>query len=410
MNYKKYIDIFILNYLLLATYCIIFITLKIEITDKQLFSTVDSVTYWLTGHEFYHLSLKGYSEIRPFLYPLIIVIIHNIFGSYGLWIMQFLFWIVSINLVFLSIKKITNSKILAFAGGIIIASNITYIVLTFHALTETTTIFLISVLICFISFNFTKVNTLNFFHRCLLILVLLAVVKPLFYLPLLFMLCIILPVFYFKKYIKKPKKIGWLILVITPIVFQIAIVKIKYNTFSFSKISSNTFRWYFLAQGMQQNENISWETARARTMVFSTSEELSYIFKNKALYFDLYTHDMKENIKAVPCFMLFPKKIPHPEVANYMIIVNGIYYYTHIVFGVLILICLYLIYRKRDTNRLVLIVFPVALTYYIFITIPISLWEGDRLVLPSLPLWVFLYSLVINYIVKELRIQNGRVT
>ena len=155
-NLKKNVDIYLLNYLLIIIYVIVFIHLKMDIKGEIMFSTVDSRTYWWTGQEFYKFSEKGFSEMRPFLYPLIIVFIQKIFGLAGIWIMQLFFWIISINLIFLSIKRMTNNKILSFVGSLIIALNISYIVLTVHALTEAITIVLLSCLIYFVSCNETK--------------------------------------------------------------------------------------------------------------------------------------------------------------------------------------------------------------------------------------------------------------
>lgn len=396
---KKNKDVYLLNYLLIIIYVIIFNVLKIEVNESLMFGTVtDSWTYLSAGNEFYKFAEVGYSNIRPFLYPLVILIVNKIFGAIGLWILQVLFWIISINLVFLSIKRVTQNRTLSFAGSLIIALNVSFIVLTFHALTEVTTIFLLSILIYFVSFNVTKANTLNFFHRCLLILVLLALVKPSFYLPVLFMLLIILPVFYLKKYLKKTKSILLLTFIVIPLLFQLTIMKVKYNSFSFSLIGENTFKNFFLAQGVVQIENISWEKARLKTITMATTEQLSYLLKNKEMFTQLYFRNMKENIKALPCFLFFDKGF-RKEIVQYMTIVNSLYYYMHIIFIIPLLISIYKIYKRKNMNYyLVLLIFPGALIYYIFLTIPISLWQGDRLVIPSLPLWVFLYALILNYL------------
>lgn len=396
---KKNKDVYLLNYLLIIIYIFVFNVLKIKVNESLMFGTVtDSWTYLSASNEFYKFSELGYSNIRPFLYPLIILVVCKIFGAIGLWILQLLFWIISINLVFLSIKRITQNRTLSFVGSLIIALNVSYIVLTFHALTEATTIFLLSILIYFVSSNYTKANTLNFFHGCLLILVLLALVKPSFYLPVLFMLLIILPVFYFKKYFKKTKSIMLLTFIVIPLLFQLTIMKVKYNSFSFSLIGENTFKDFFLAQGVVQIENISWEEARLKTITMATTEQLSYLLKNKKMYTHLYFRNMKENIKALPCFLFFDKGF-RKEIVEYMTIVNSLYYYMHIIFIIPLLISIYKIYKRKDMNHyLVLFIFPGALIYYIFLTIPISLWQGDRLVIPSLPLWVFLYALILNFL------------
>jgi hypothetical protein len=399
---KKNVDVCLLNYLLIIIYFIVFTNLNINVSLEQFSRTPDSWTYFSTSNEFYKFSETGYSNIRPFLYPLIILIVFKVSGVIGLWLLQFLFWTISINLIYLSIKRITNNKILGFTGSLILALNMTYLVLTFHALTETTTIFLLSCLIYFVSLNAMKINTLKFFHGCLLILVLLALVKPLFYLLVLLMLCIILPIFYLKIYIKKPKRLLLLTLIIIPLLVQVTLMKVKYDTFSFSPIGSIGFNYYLFAQGVERVEGISLDAARVKIKDMPLSDELSFVLQNKMLYADLYFQNMKANIKAVPCFLLFPGGFPSVGIAKYMLIVNSIYYYIHIIFIIPILVSFYSVYRRKDMNYyLILMVFSWFLICYMFLTLPIIFGEGDRYVLIAQPLWVFLYALVLNYLFKK---------
>ncbi len=372
------------------------------IKENIMFSTVDSVTYWLTSQEFYKFSVKGYSELRPFLYPLIIVIIHKLFGIIGIWLMQLFFWIISINLLFLSIKKITNNRLLSFAGSLIIALNVSFIVLTIHALTEATTIALLSLLIYYVACNVTKVKTLKFFHISLFILVLLAVIKPIFFTPILILLFIILPVYHLKKYIQNPKNFIKLILIITPLLFQLTIMKVKYNTFSFSNIGSESFRLYYFTQGIQQNNTISLAEARAIAKNLTPEEVYSYLFNNKMVYTKIYLQNLHNAVKSVPCFILYPYSFYQEDVVNYMIIVNTFYYYFHFIFLIPVLVFIYFAYRRRELNYyLVPLIFSSFLAYYFLLASAISFGEGDRHVLISLPLWVFLYTMILDFIFKK---------
>lgn len=400
---KKYKELFLLNYLLIVIYIVVFIHLKMDIDDKIMFSTVDSLTYWATGQEFYKFSEKGFSELRPFLYPLILVFIHKISGIFGIWIMQLIFWIISINLLFLSIKQLTNNKILSFIGSLIMALNVSYIVLTVHALTEVTSIVLLSALIYFVSCNVTKVNTLKFFHGSLFILVLLAVIKPAFFVPVVIMLMIILPFFYLKKYIQKPKSLITFLFIIVPLLFQVTIMKAKYNTFSFSNIGSKTLSAYILAQGVQQNNTIDLESARAITLQYSPEEVFSYVVNNKMLYIKIYIQNFQNNINALPCFIFYPNSFWSSETVSYMEFINTFYYYIHIVFVVPVLVFIYFAYRRKQKLNFYLVPLVISsfLTYYILFISPISFGEGDRLVIISLPVWIFLYSLIMNGILKK---------
>ena len=398
---KKNLDIYLLNYLLLVIYFIVFTNLETNV-DKQMFGTTDSWTYLCASKEFYKFSEQGYSNIRPFLYPMIILFVCNLSGSVGLWLLQLLFWVISINLIHLSIKKLTANKILGFVGSLIIALNITYIVLTFQALTETTTIFLLSVLIYFVSFNSKKTESLKFFHGCLLILVLLSVIKPLFYFLVLFMLLIILPVFYLKKYIKAPKSLIMLTLIIIPLLFQLTLMKVKYDTFSFSPIGSMGFKYYLFAQGVSQVEGISMAAARFNTKDLPLTDELSYVLRNKMVFADLYFQNMRSNIKADPCFVLIPAGFPFPKIVKFMTFVNSLYYYIHILFIIPLLISIYSLFRRKDMNYyLGVMIISCFLIYYMVLTFSIIFGEGDRYVLICMPLWVFLYSLILNYLFSQ---------
>ena len=298
----------------------------------------------------------------------------------------------------------SKNPILAYAGGLIIAFNFSYIGLTMQCLTEVTALFLISMLIYFVSFNAEKAASLKFFHGSLFILTLLAVLKPVFFVPVLIMLFVILPIFYFKKYLQSPKHTLILVLVMIPLLFQMTLMKVKYDTFSISQISSETFRSYILAQGVKQNDNTSWEEARLKTKNFSTSEMLSYITSNKGLYATIYIQNLKSNMNAFSSFLLGPRGFIYPGFVRYMAVINTLYFYLHTIFIIPLFITVYAVYRRKEMNYyFVLLLLPLFLIYYIFLTSPISFGEGDRLIITSLPLWVFLYAFTLNYIFKSVR-------
>lgn len=398
---KKYKDFYILNYLLGIVYFLFYNTLEIDIESGIMFTTYDSTTYVHTSNEFYQFSKTGFSNFRPFLYPLIILIVLKFFGVIGLWLMQVCFWFVSINLIFYSIKIITQNRVLSYCGCLVIAINFSFMGLTMQCLTEVTAMLLISTLIYFVSINSKQVATLKFFHSSLLFLVLLSVLKPVFFLPVVCMLVVVLPAFYLKKYIQAPQKILVLLLILIPLFFQLLIMKVKYNTFGVSQISSETFRNYFLAQGISQNDTISLQEARNRAVHFTSKEAFSYIANNKGLYGQLYLQNLKENLAAFPSFLIGPRGFKYRILGKYMTTTNTIYYYLHLIFIFPLLYILYEMFRRKQRGGYIIsIIFAASITYYIFLTSPVSFGEGDRLVITALPLWVFLYASVINYFLK----------
>lgn len=403
-HFKTHKDFYILNYLLLIIYYLFFNNLNIDIESGIMFTTYDSTTYVHTSNEFYKLSETGFSNFRPFLYPLIILIVLKTIGVTGLWLMQVCFWFISINLIFRSVKTVTQNSILSYAAGLIMALNFSYIGLTMQCLTEVTALLLVSLLIYFISVNRNQFTSLNFFHGSLFVLILLAVLKPVFSLPVLLMLIGVLPLFFLKKYIAAPRKTAVLILIMIPLFFQVFIMKVKYDTFSISQISSETFRNYILAQGVKEADNITLEEARRKAVGFTSSEVYSYLLDNKGLYTKLYLQNLKDNLTAFPGFLIGPRGFIYTKLGRYMTITNTVYFYLHLIFILPLLYILYLMFRRKQWNHyFILFAFSGFLVYSIFLTSPVSFGEGDRLVITAMPAWVFLYALVIDYVLKKIK-------
>lgn len=399
MYIKKYKDFILLNYIILVIYFIVFVYMNLEINDGHMFSTVDSYTYRSTSMEFYKLTEKGFSELRPFLYPLIILTVGNLFGVYGIWILQFIFWLLSVNFLFAALKTITAKKWLGWLGALYMAFNVSYIVLTTDALTESFSIFLISILIYFISKNLSQIRTARVFNGVILILVLLCVTKPIFYVHIMFLLLIVFPFFYLKRFVEKPKSFIMLLLCLLPLVYQVAMMKLKYNTFSVSNIDTDSFRAYLMAQGVEHNNNISLEEARAITRQMSTGEVLSYLTDNLGVYTKIYLTNLYNAIHSLPCFIMYPNSYYQSEVIYYMQFVNGIYFYTHLVFIPIVLIFIFLCFRSSDLKEYL---FPIILfsmlSYYILLMTGFSFNEGDRHGIISLPLWIFIYIVTGQFI------------
>lgn len=400
-HFKKYSDVYVLNYILLIIYYFFFSSLDIEIESGIMFTTYDSTTYVHTSNEFYKFSETGFSNFRPFLFPLILLVVLNTIGVTGLWLMQIVFWFIAINLLYFSIKKTTKNKIVAYFGALVMATNFSFLGLTMQCLTEVTTILLLSILLYSIVTHIATIRSLTFFHRILILFVLLTVIKPVFYIPLLVLLFVVLPVFYLKNYVKAPRKILVLLILLLPLFFQLTLMKAKYNVLTVSLISSETFRNYLFAQGVKQNDNSTLEDARKKAVAFTSSEVNTYLLENKSLYVSLYFQNLKNNLNGFSSFLIGPRGFIYKGWARYMTVVNGIYYYLHVLFILPFLFLLYyLLKRKRELQSFLVLLIPLLIVYYIFLTSPVSFNEGDRLVITTLPLWIFAYVFAINSCVR----------
>jgi hypothetical protein len=390
---------------LLTVYFLLFGFLNIQIDETTMFATHDSGTYLNVAQWIQGTSDSTDIQIRPYLYPAILLVLYEGTGPYGLWLFQFLCWIISINLIFLSIKRFSPKKIFAFIGAGFAALNFSYVLLTFHALPEVVTTFLLSVCLYYISGHIKNWQDTIFFQTSMLILVLLAVLKPLFFLVVLFQLLVIFPIFYLRQYMAKPRQFFVLLLVLSPLILQIIIMKINFDSWNVSKIGGNTFRDYFFAEGIQQINQIKYEDAVKKAREFSPQEQLKFILAHKLTYLNLYLGNLKENIDGEPVFLEIP--VFHKSIYKFTSNLNTLYFYLHLLFLLPVIITILKTIRDKESEFAFLLLGTAFILYFVLLTSGISFWQGDRLVMPGLPVWIILYFLVIHY--WRVRISGRRI-
>lgn len=389
----------LLNGVWLTLYFIVFAVLPQPVSDSVLFSTPDAQQYLATGYEFYDFTQTGASDVRPFLYPLLIRMVHGTGGAWALWFVQLLCWQGSANFIFLSLQRATRKTGFAIAGSLVYAVNLSAIVITLHGLTETVTILLLSCLLYVIAARDTE-KPLRTIHRVLLLLVLLTTVKPLFYIPLLLVLAA-LPFFTFRLYRQQPRRIFILVLLLLPLVYQLTLMKVKYNTVTVSHITEKTLRNYLLAQGVQQTDGGTWDEAMAKAQAMPGDAVSSHLLSHKKMYTSLLYENLHGNIAANATYLLFPAQYEQPFFATCMKHMNTVYYYLHLLFVLPWLLALYLSRRSRNRDALLLLAVAGLFNFYILLTSAISFWQGDRLVLPALPVFAVLYPFTVYLLYQE---------
>jgi hypothetical protein len=407
MNIKKY-PILYLNAFLLLFYFIIFGNLKIGPTEEIFFSTPDSMTFLQAGEYLINGDGNEYSLlIRPFLYPMILMIFYKGLGAFGLWTLHILFWLCSINLLFLSIRRATGSLAFSFTGAAIAALNLTFIVLTFHALSEVTSIFFLSLLLYLLVQRIDERKEISFFHRLLFMLVVLTVLKPLFYPFVLALVFIILPLFYLRKYLVRPINFIYLLIILVPLIFQLSLMKIKFGILKVSDIDRITLRDFLFAEGYERINGIDRTTALKRVYEMKNPEIIDYMLDHKSTYLSVFLWNLKENCNEDAGFLKYPESYDHPVLRKFMNGVNHIYFGLYIAFIIPVLFLLFHFYKKKQKAHFALSFILSALLYYILISSAISAWQDDRLVLPALPLWIFLYIFTFIHLKKFYRERKG---
>lgn len=389
----------LLNGVWLLIYFTVFAVLPQPVNDTVLFSTPDAQQYLSAGYEFYDFTQTGASDVRPFLYPLLIRIVHGAGGAWALWFVQLLCWLGSANFIFLALQRATQKNIFAIAGSFVYAVNLSAIVITLHGLTETVTIFLLSCLLYVIAARDPK-QPLRTMHRVLFLLVLLTTVKPLFYIPLLLVLAV-LPFAAFRFYRHQPRSLFVLVLLLLPLVYQLTLMKVKYDTFSVSHITDKTLRNYLLTQGLQQTEGGTWDESMAKAQAMPADAVRSHLLSHQKMYALLMYENLHGNIAANATYLLFPAQYEQPFFATCMKNMNTVYYYLHLLFVLPWLLALYFSRRNRNRDALLLPAVAGLLNLYILLTSAISFWQGDRLVLPALPVFAVLYPFTVYLLYQE---------
>ena len=387
--------LYILNGIAVFVYLIIFLNLNITVCNEIVFSTPDALTY-LDVANWLDVGLDSESiSTRPILYPIILLISTKLGGAYGIWIIQVIFWLLTINFTFLAIKRYTKSYIYAFIGAFIIMVNLSLIALTLHALTEVTVVFLLSAMLFFIVKKIEQFKKPHFIHTCLFFLVLLSIVKPVFSIPMFGVLFFVLPIFYLRKHLKYPRHFLRLFLILLPLLVQLTIIKTKYDQTKISLIASMAFTKYFVPQGIQIIESVDREDAVKKALSFSRKKQLNYIYEHLSAYSELFISNIIGNIKGEPSFLLYPKGLENYQFADFMKTFNKITVYLHYLFSILILPLLLILLKKKKYHPLILLSSLYTLGVYYIVSTGISFWQGYRLVLPAIAIWACLYPLIL---------------
>lgn len=399
----KHRILFIFNAVWIGVFFYYFNQLQQPISAKILFSTPDSNDYLKTAYEFFDWSQTGFSKTRPFLFPLIVRFFYGIFGAYGLWTFHFLSWLISVNLIFRSVQKMSKNVLFSGIISLIFCCNVTLIVMTLHGLTEVTSILLISLLCYWIILKTDRIWSFKTQLIILLLLVLLAVTKPLFY-PIVLMFLAVVLIVQFKAFLKQPKKLLLFTAVLLPLFLQLGVMKVKYNTFTVSTISDLTWRRYITTQVLNNLYHFSpsdYATSEALALEMS-KEELNTHFKSHFwLYYYHWKENMNFNLKHESNLLMYPVGYHHEKLYQFMQNTNNNYHTAHQYFLFLMPLAGLLIARRKAWNSLVVFIAIWGLCYYIFGTSGISFAQGDRLVLSSLPLFLLAYSLATVVLVNE---------
>ena len=228
-----------------------------------------------------------------------------------------------------------------------------------------------------------------------------SVIKPLFFIPFI-ITGIIAIVFFGKKIFFKVKNILMVGLILLPIVLQVSVMKLKYGSFQVSRISTLTFKKYFLAeliynQNLEESDNVKWQKSADQSMSLSNSEIVTLLAENKTKVVYQFAHNVYENLNGFPTFLSFPETNSNSSfLLSFMIGFNHVFFFIHLLFLPLLTIVIFNLIRERKNQKLLVYTSLLVIHLYIIFSSGISFWSGDRLLLIDIPIWMTLYAIALN--------------
>ena len=394
----KYKGLLVFNLISLVFYCIIIVTVLNHAAIQELiYSTPDSTQYRDFGRWLLHTGPGTCSDTRPFLYPAVSQLFDFIGGANAVWFLQFGLYMLAINLLYRSIFDLTRNVFFAFTGGILLSFNLSVIVMTLHGLTEMACIFLFTVLIAIVTKMIREGFTFNRMLLIVLLFVTLTMVKPVF--STFIWLSLVLLVYRFYRELKQVRNLSLLAAVIAPVLFQLCLMKINYNEAFISKIGHITLRDYYYRMLYTDVHNIPFDNAPDITeeqiqhtfditAKATTSDIVFFSMAHPRRAASIYAFNLRDNVKAFSP-MVYMLKIP--SWTKWMDNVNLFYYYLHLLFLIVIPLTAkraFLTFGKSARGLFAL----YSVAAFIILSSGISFYQGDRLILPALPLWVFVYA------------------
>ena len=262
-------------------------------------------------------------------------------------------------------------------------------------------VFLISLLTYQIVCNFNNLFSLKHLVVSLLLLVLLAVVKPLFY-PLVLIALGVIVISKAKTLIANPKQLGILILTLTPLLLQLGMMKYKYDKFTVSTIGDLTWRKYITAQVISEVNHFKEDQIMTAVKMGEEmpKDKLDALYqKHSSIYFKNWINNIHSNLANESSLLKFPAGYDHQKLYDFMISTNLAYRKMHILFFILYLISAVIWIIRKNYNILIGTSALMLLCFYIFGTSGIAFWQGDRIVLTKLPLFFVSYAFLLATIV-----------
>lgn len=357
---------------------------NIDQPERYFWWANDSRSYQEAGEWLFGRSASTAIQIRPWLYPLLLGLARTLFGGRAesvLWIGQFLMWLGSGALIYLSLQNTTRSTLLAMLGAGFFYTHPSPLILTFHGMTETLNILLISAF----AWVLTTPQTNRFYYAVLLV-ALATVTKPIY---LLFLILLVVYVIVRTQPTSRVRQAGWIALLLLPIWIQLLLSTIAVGKPTLSNIGSYTFKNYLVADVYLRTEGTEWRETMALIEDWDVQQQLSYLRDHqRATLLTFRSHLIDSNLWVGSFFTLGEGN----RLKDFAFNMNAASAYIHLLMAPLVIY--YLLSAKYRDNKEVIALLYICFLLQ-FLTSGISAGQDDRLLITALPLWIVAYLAVL---------------
>jgi hypothetical protein len=345
------------------------------------FSSPDSRSYRAVADWIFGGASAAASAWRPFLYPLLMGLAERLGGVRGVWLLNVALWFITLNVAAAATYRFVKSNWAAALVFLVLATNVSLILLSFHGLTEITVVALLAVWIYGLS-HLTRRPTASQVAWALLPVSLLVVVKPEFE----FLLAVMVVVLVVGITRSSAPGLAAVVFVacLIPVAVQLAI-EVHFNGyFGISNIGDKAFRTFFLSRlDVAIGESSNLQTARLKMVGLSNLDSARFVLNHFGDAVVVFASTLKENLLTGTNFL------PNPSIAHALRITVRAQFVLLLAMIPLVGVALW---RARD-GRLALLCIA---TLNIFLTGGLTFMEGDRITIVAFPLWIIAFVLAVK--------------
>lgn len=384
----------------LISYLILSQFLDVQLSEGVMFDyfnlEADSYSYYEVGQWIYHQTPSPNLAYRPVLFPFTLVSLFKVGGVWAIFIYHIVIYCWSHYLIHMAVKKISKSVVTATLASFLFLSNFTLIGLTYHGLSEPTVIFGLSLILYLLAIKIShKIYPERFWSLLIVAISLLVLVKPVFLIPALVVLLLAAYLLIRKKMRFTKKIIISICISVGMLVGQASIVKYNFGEFKISKIGEVTYKNYLFSQVYLHKTQMSRAYSMEAVNNMSNIELKDFVTSNLKLTVRTFCYNIIDNIQADPFMQVYKDEECSKESVQYMKTYNIFLFYFLLLIALLTSLQALLIYKSNPKRSLLILGILFLLVYMVCIT-GIAYGQRDRLIITSMPLWIFLGTLMLN--------------